>query len=309
MSDAAPTSFLRWLYAGAAAPMLEEARVAGASSRQYPAMAVKHDIELSAAAAAAHVLGAKLIRRDIDGAQLTRDFDLVLRDHSREPLEVTRHVDQLAYQTWERIRPGRLPALSLKRVWAVGVPSSMPIAGGGRAPYDVCKLQRELEGALAELEMAGHTAVELGRLQRELPTAFATLVDLRIQGGLSRTPEPGESPHISIGAAVGGVTMPDLIAAAIEIEASDPGNRAKLAQPVNASRRHLFVVFDSSSGSAFNAVDRGMISRLPSLPTPITTAWAATGGHILVTTPPVPWQRHELPRAVFDAPETYLLQL
>jgi hypothetical protein len=76
---------------------------------------------------------------------------------------------------------------------------------------------------------------------------------------------------------------------------------------VGARRRHLFVVFDSSSGSAFNAVDRGLTGRLPTLPPPTTTAWAATGGHVLMTTPPKPWERHELPRAVFDDPTRWLV--
>ncbi len=55
-----------------------------------------------------------------------------------------------------------------------------------------------------------------------------------------------------------------------------------------------------------NAVDRSMIGRLPALPPPITTAWAATGGHVLVTTPPGPWEQHDLPRAVFETPENSL---
>jgi hypothetical protein len=194
-------------------------------------MAIKHDIELRAGAAAASVLGAKLIRRDIRGAQRTRDFDLVLADGSVEPLEVTRHVDRPAYETWERIRSSRLPAPSLSRVWVVAVPSSTPTTSGTRAPYDVRRLKHELEQALAEIEQAGHTTIELGRLQRELPRAFATLVDLGIQDGLARAPKPGEAPHISIGAPVGGITLPDLVATAVEIEAADAGNRARRRCP------------------------------------------------------------------------------
>jgi hypothetical protein len=49
-----------------------------------------------------------------------------------------------------------------------------------------------------------------------------------------------------------------------------------------------------------------MIGRLPALPPPITTAWAATGGHVLVTTPPGPWKKHDLPQAVFENPEQWL---
>lgn len=117
-------------------------------------VAVKDDIELRAGAAAAHVLGAKLIRRDTGGRRI-RDFDLVLPDGSLEPLEVTRHVDQQAYQTWERLRTGTFRAPSLTQVWAVAVPASAPTAAGGREPHDVRKLQRELEPALARLAAEG----------------------------------------------------------------------------------------------------------------------------------------------------------
>jgi hypothetical protein len=238
--------------------------------------------------------------------QQTRDFDLVLPDGSVEPLEVTRHVDQAAYQTWERLRRATdLSAPSLSRVWVIATPSSTLTPKGPRA-YDVRKLLQALEPVLGELERNGYTSIELGRLQRELPLAFSALLDLGIQDGFSREPRPPEAAHISLGAPVGGITVPDLVAAGIEQEAGDLGNQAKLAQPSVARRRHLFVVFDSSSGAAFNAVDRNMIGRLPHLPASITTAWAATGGFVLVTTPPGPWELHELPRAVFEAPESFL---
>ena len=58
--------------------------------------------------------------------------------------------------------------------------------------------------------------------------------------------------------------------------------------------------------SDFNALDRSMESRLPRLPQPITTAWAACRGHVLVTTPPNPWARYELPEEVFLTPERWL---
>src|SRR5262249_41181463 len=149
-----------------------------------------------------------------------------------------------------------------------------------RTPYDVRKAWEELEPALEQLEQAGRTSIELGRLQRELPGAFRALVELGIQDGISRAPVTGEKPHISLLAPVGAMTLPDLVAVGIEAEAADVGTQAKLADPPGAIHRHLFVVFDGSSGSAFNAVDRGMMGRLPTLPPPITTAWAAARGHV-----------------------------
>ena len=50
---------------------------------------ISDDLELKAAAAAAYVLGATLIRRDLPPAQ-TRDFDFIFPDQSIEPLEVAR---------------------------------------------------------------------------------------------------------------------------------------------------------------------------------------------------------------------------
>jgi hypothetical protein len=271
-------------------------------------MAVKVDIELRAAAAAASVLGAKLVRRDIPGAPSgTRDFDLVLTDESIEPLEVTRHADELAWRSWERIKSGLLPAPSLRRVWILGVAASSLDPTGVRQPFDQRRFRREIEGVLAALEQAGNDFINYGRLERTLPAACETLLELGVQDGFSRAPRAGEAPHVNFNAPVGGITLADLVAVGVEAEAQKADNQRKLTEPAQAARRHLFVVFDGSSGSAFNAVDRGLLGRIPVLPKPITTAWAATGGHVLVTSPPGPWVKHDLPRAVFDSPEDFLL--
>jgi hypothetical protein len=71
---------------------------------------ISDDIELKAAAAAAFVLGARVDRLDIPPAQGMRDFDLVFRDDSREPLEITRYVDRAAYG---------LAVLEGRDVWAI----------------------------------------------------------------------------------------------------------------------------------------------------------------------------------------------
>jgi hypothetical protein len=186
----------------------------------------------------------------------------------------------------------------------LSLPHSEPNGGA----YDVRQLQQRIEPALQALDAAGIYSIELGTLERKprLRGSFTTLVELGIDLGFAREPVPGESPHISVGAPVGGFTSADLVASAIEAEAGKPDNQAKLQEPPGAMRRHLFVVFDSSSGSYFNAVDRQMTGRLPQLPAPITTAWAASGGYVLVTTPPDPWQIHELPPVVFDDPDSFL---
>jgi hypothetical protein len=266
-------------------------------------------LELRAGAAAASVLGAKLIRRDAHSAHQTRDFDLVFADGRVEPLEITRYVDEPALRTWERLRGVTpLAAPSLARTWVLAVPAADFDAGGTRVAYDIRKFVATIESALAALERAGHETINLGRIQHDstLARAFQTLVDLGVQDGCSRVPAIGQAPYISFNAPVGGITQADLIASAIEREAAKADNQRKLAQPPGAQRRHLFVVFDGSSGSFFNAVDRGLRGRLPMLPASITTAWAAARGFVLVTTPPDPWQQHAVPQAVFDAPERWL---
>jgi hypothetical protein len=269
---------------------------------------ISDDLELKAAAAAACVVGAKLIRRDVPPAQKMRDFDLILSDGSLEPLEVTRCADEEALQTWARIGSGVLAAPPLRRRWVLSVPPSVPLSESTRVAYDVRAFKKKIVGALGALEAHGCEGIEWGRLQREptLREAFEVLLDLRVEDGFSRPLPEGVSGHVSFRAAVGGITLPDLIAIGVEREANQADNLAKLAAPTQGRRRHLFVVFDGSSGSHFNAVDRALTSRLPTLPPPITTAWAAARGFVLVTTPPDSWQRHALPRAVFEAPEKWL---
>jgi hypothetical protein len=271
---------------------------------------VSDDTELKAAASAAYVLGAKLARRDVPPAQGMRDFDLVFQDRHREPLEITSYVDQPALESWERIRRAApIVAPALRRRWALAVPHSTQVRASRRLPYDVNDFVGRIEPALASLEAAGHERISLGRLQRDttLADAFRTLLDLGVQDGISHELQPGQMAWISLYAPVGGITHKDLVAAAIEREANDPGNRSKLDAVANVPRRHLFVVFDSSSGSFFNAAQRGLQGRLPNLPTPITTAWAGAGQHVLVTTPPEQWQLHPLPEEVFTEPEHWLL--
>ena len=240
-------------------------------------MGPKEDFELCAAAVAAYVLGAKLIRQDTADAHQTRDFDLVLPDNSREPLEITSSVDQPALETWRRFRgPLTMEAPSLRRHWTLDMRAVGHNAAGKDVPRDVRRLQSKIEPALAALEAAGHERIDLAAFMRDssLAEPCQTLLELGIDGGGSYSVEPGGTPHISYTASVGGFTHPDLVAAAIEREADKPDNKRKLAEPPNATRRHIFVAFHGSTGNAFSAVYHGMKGRLPRLEPPITTAWA-----------------------------------
>jgi hypothetical protein len=269
---------------------------------------IKKNVEITAAAIAASVLGAKAKRRDVGGSQM-RDFDLIFPDGHVEPLEVTRHFDRAATETWERLAQANCEARSLSRVWTVDIPSKMRNVSGGTGPYPVREFLRDAEPALRQLEEAGYDRFELGMSSQDPSVASAdrALARLGVQTGLSRELLPGERGRINGVAPVGGLTDPGSIAEAIEAEASDLGNRAKLRKPATAPRRHLFVVFDSSSGSAFNALDRGMLGRLPNLPEPITTAWALARHRVFFTSPPEPWQEHAVPSGVFVDPSRWLI--
>jgi hypothetical protein len=63
-------------------------------------MSTKEEIELRAAAAAAYVLDAILILATSAGSAYAGPR-LRLADGSVEPLEVTRHIDQRAFETWD----------------------------------------------------------------------------------------------------------------------------------------------------------------------------------------------------------------
>jgi len=144
-------------------------------------------------------------------------------------------------------------------------------------------------------------------LDSALTEPCQTLLELGIDGSDSHVVEPVGTPHISYTASVGGFTYPDLVAAAIEREARNEGNKKKLAQPRNATRRHIFVVFHGSTGSSFIAAYHGTTGRLPSLEPPVTTAWAwAAPTSVLVTTPPSGWEEHKIPSGVRDAPHRWL---
>ena len=152
---------------------------------------ISDETELKAAAAAAYVLGARLERLDVPPAQGMRDFDLVFSDGRREPLEITSYVDRRAYETWERIRRASpLVARTLTRRWVLAVPFSIPASATGFVPYDVKDFVARIEPTLAALETAGHESISLGRLQRDAALAgpLQTLLELRIQDGLSRPP-------------------------------------------------------------------------------------------------------------------------
>lgn len=265
------------------------------------------DIEARAAAAVAHALGARAVRRDLGGKQ-TRDFDLVLPDGSVEPLEITIAADQVVRHTWARINQLDRDAPSLTKAWTVNVPNSVLDSNGRPIPFAARDFLAEAEPLLRELETAGiaelnpTTWASAGAAQPAVMRLLGFGCDL----GMSHEIAPGEDGRIYLSSGIGGWVDPDLIAEAIEREAAKPDNQAKLSEPAGTRGRHLCVLIDSSTGATFSATSHGDMGRLPVLPPPITTAWALASTTAYSTTPPEQWQAHDTPEEVFANPEKWI---
>jgi hypothetical protein len=266
--------------------------------------------ELLAAAAVAHVVDAKLIRRDLPGTHQTRDFDLTFASgRNPEPLEVTTFASRPDLETWQRLERlgGEIPAPQLSNDWYLDV--GPPITGRRTEVLDVRQITREVVSTLAALEAAGYQSIEYDQIGRDpkVATELQRLLALGVDAGHATARFKGEPARVVFVAPVGGFRHADLVAGGVEHEASKPDNQNKLNKPPNALRRHLVVVFDGSSGPAFMAAYQGSKGRLPRLPHPITTAWVCASESLLGTTPPDGWDRYRIPQRVFDVPEDWLL--
>ncbi len=269
----------------------------------------KEQLELLPAAAVANVLDAKLIRRDVPGAQQTRDFDLVFASgQDPEPLEVTTFASRPDIETWKRLDrlDEEISAPELKRDWYLDV--GAPITGRRTKALDVQQIERDVVELLAALEAAGCQSIEYGQIDRDpaITAELRQLSALGIDAGHARLPA-GDTARVVLVASVGGFGHADLVAGGIELEAGKTDNQKKLSEPPNALRRHLVVIFDASSGPAFVAAYQGSKGRVPRLPHPITTAWACASESLLRATPPDAWDHFHIPPRVFDSPEEWLL--
>lgn len=61
--------------------------------------------------------------------------------------------------------------------------------------------------------------------------ASACSLSRRIQDGISRTPHPGEQPHIPCNAPVGGITLPNLVRVDIGSVSEDNGELGTTREP------------------------------------------------------------------------------
>ena len=109
------------------------------------------------------------------------------------------------------------------------------------------------------LESEGQARIEYGEIGRHasVTPALQRLLALGIDGGHATSPLKGDTGRVELVAPVGGFSHPDSVAGGIENEAAKKDNQKKLAEPHDAVFRHLVVVFDASSGVAFNSVRLG----------------------------------------------------
>jgi hypothetical protein len=229
-------------------------------------------------------------------------------DRPDEPLEITRFADRDVMTTWARLERADREAPLLTRDWAVDVPSRI-VDATESAPYDLRAFFAEAEPALAAHEAAGYDSFDLGVWNDDPAVAEARekLIKLGCNFGFSNEVPAGEVARVIPGASVGGVVEADSLASAVEVEAAKDDNRAKLRKLPDAQRRHICVVIDASSGTAFSAASHALTGRAPVLPEPITTAWVAGGGsHIFEVTPPDDWHTIAVPQDVFDHPERWI---
>jgi hypothetical protein len=266
-------------------------------------------VENAAGAAVAFVLGGRAVPRDPGGGyRSTRDFDIILPDGRREPLEVTTFADEAVLTTWNREGRSERAVASLRRHWSIDAPSIDRDGSKGAHPVDVRRIRRVAESALVVLEAAGYESFSFGLMLHDgsVSDAVQSLAGVGSQFGVSHDAGAGLG-SLRLVIPVGGAVSGDLVAYAVESEANKEDNRAKLRGHPGSSCRHIFVSIDPSSGAAWSAIKYASESRLPNLPDPITTAWVGGfGPHLLVTTPPETWQEHAIPHEVFEHPENWI---
>jgi hypothetical protein len=270
----------------------------------------QREAENRSAALAACALGARAKRLDAPGAG-DRDFDLVFLDGHREPLEITSNVIAAVRQTSARLEGNPFPLDGTQRVWLLGIDER---TAEGRA-IDVRRIVEDAPLALRTLEAAGE--IGLGpRLaydasRPDIRDAARALHSMGVRLVSSYVPSD-ERPVMWISSGSGGWIHADAIADTVEAAAADPGNRAKLLAPASAPRRHLLVTPALSGGVAYTALldifggDERM-PRVPTLPEPITTVWAASDSGAIYVSPPGAWTLFRTPEGFWDRYEDFLI--
>ena len=250
--------------------------------------AEKREAENKCAALAACANGVMAERMDEVGSG-DRDFDLVFTDRPREPLEITTNIKPAARETTMRLEGNPFPLYGARAAWTVDVRRN-----DDENPIDVQRIAKEAPDAILALEAAGENRLDQGmafdRSRPAVQAAARALIGLGVWLESSYVPSDGES-FLWISVSSGGSVDSDSIAEAVEVAAGRRDNQGKLLSPADAIRRHLFVPPALAGGPAYMALlhvleGNAPMPRVPVLPPPITTVWAASESGAIYVTPP-----------------------
>jgi len=272
----------------------------------------KRNAENRSAALAACALGAMAERLD-KPTSADRDFDLVFEGGRREPLEVTSNVNPAARETSKRLEASPFALEGAQASWGLSVDEYT----GDKQPIDVRRIAKDAPAAIQALEAAGATRFDPSMVyDPRFREAASALVRMGVRFG-SSAPPVGAQPLLFIFSTHGGAIDADSIADTVEEAAKDPGNQGKLLAIADAPRRHLFVTPALSGGMAYMALvhifednerlPEVPMPRVPELPQPITTVWAACDSGAIYVSPPDDWMMFRTPDDFWERYEDYLI--
>jgi len=213
------------------------------------------------------LLGGDVVDRDVDGAQSTRDFDLVVESTVIHAVEVTSVQLPAARATRAGIERLRAKDLGLTATWDVYLHEEAPTRPIER---DAPRLLNLLYGnGVAEFDDLSPPAEPM------LAAAVEELASLHIPKGRASTRPPF---RIHAGGFGSGSLDPANLTRALEAEAAKDDNRRKLADAPAGATRHLFVWLHDSDWYVSSLL-RDPISTPPAplLPAEVDVVWAAVG--------------------------------
>lgn len=220
------------------------------------------------------LLGGDVVDRDVDGAQNTRDFDLLIDNVVVHAVEVTSVQLSTARATRSGIERLREKDLGLTATWSVYVHEEAPIR----------PIEKKAPRLLNLLYASGVTEFDALNppTDRDLAYAVDELASIHLPKGRASRAAPF---RINAGGFGSGSVDPANVTHAIEAEAAKDDNRRKLASAPAGASRHLFVWLHDSHWYVSSLL-RNPISTPPAplLPPEIDIVWAAVGeGRHVVT--------------------------
>jgi hypothetical protein len=139
-------------------------------------------IEVRAAELVVAELGALTAsRRDIPGApDGTHDFDIIFRDGDAEPLEVTRHLDDIVMKSLRRSDFGLFSIdANVQHLWRVTAHQTAIDRDHGRQPFDRDRVEALLTPLIEQLDREGHESFEIADLAWPLTDVETSIVEDR----------------------------------------------------------------------------------------------------------------------------------